>query len=128
MGWQTKREPKEGEEESLAEKRQVLMHREKLVEAINGAYGELAGERGAERALAGALRSLTRIADKAGSRPPSTPMISGIIKLTRIRSQPMALVLSGVITGALAGFTSLLGTLLFVASAVTVVLLELWGP
>ncbi|HYC04287.1 MAG TPA: DNA repair protein RecN [Azospirillaceae bacterium] len=61
-------DPREGEEAGLAERRTVLMHREKLVEALTGAYGELAGERGAERALAGALRTLTRIADKAGGR------------------------------------------------------------
>ncbi|HYE49817.1 MAG TPA: DNA repair protein RecN [Azospirillaceae bacterium] len=60
--------PREGEEAELAEKRQVLMHREKLVEAINGAFADLSGDRGAERGLAGALRTLTRIADKAGGR------------------------------------------------------------
>lgn len=61
-------DPKEGEEEELAEKRSILMHREKVVEAMNTAYAELAGDRGAERAVAGALRMLGRVADKAGGR------------------------------------------------------------
>ncbi|MBI1206236.1 MAG: DNA repair protein RecN [Azospirillum sp.] len=61
-------EPCEGEEAQLAETRSVLMHREKLVEAIQAAHGELAGDRGAERGLAAALRLLGRIADRAGGR------------------------------------------------------------
>ncbi|WP_119677840.1 DNA repair protein RecN [Indioceanicola profundi] len=61
-------DPKAGEEEELAEKRVTLQHREKLIDAINGAYGELSGDRGAERGLAAALKSLIRIADKAGGR------------------------------------------------------------
>ncbi|MGQ9365422.1 DNA repair protein RecN [Azospirillum sp. ST 5-10] len=60
--------PKPGEEEELAETRAVLMHREKVVEAMNQAFAELSGERGAERLLASAARTLTRIADKAGGR------------------------------------------------------------
>ncbi len=61
-------EPCPGEEKGLAETRAVLMHREKLMEAINAAYADLGGERGAERAVAGALRQLGRAADKAGGR------------------------------------------------------------
>lgn len=61
-------DPREGEETELAEKRVVLQHREKLVEGVNQAYGELAGERGAERALAAALRTLSRLSEKAGGR------------------------------------------------------------
>ncbi|WP_245593411.1 DNA repair protein RecN [Azospirillum halopraeferens] len=60
--------PKPGEEEDLAETRAVLMHREKVVEAMNQAFAELAGERGAERLLAAATRTLSRIADKAAGR------------------------------------------------------------
>ena len=60
--------PKPGEEEELAETRAVLMHREKLVDAMNSAYGELSGERGVERALSSAIRTLSRIADKAGGK------------------------------------------------------------
>ncbi len=58
--------PQPGEEEHLAETRAVLMHREKVVEAMNAAYVELSGDRGVERSLASALRILTRIAGKAG--------------------------------------------------------------
>jgi DNA repair protein RecN (Recombination protein N) len=61
-------DPREGEEEELAQTRTVLMHREKVVEAMSAAHAELAGERGAERAVAGAMRMLGRIADKAGGR------------------------------------------------------------
>ncbi|AWK87527.1 DNA repair protein RecN [Azospirillum thermophilum] len=58
--------PKPGEEAELAETRAVLMHREKLVDGLNGAFAELSGERGAERSLSAAIRTLSRIADKAG--------------------------------------------------------------
>ncbi|HYE01034.1 MAG TPA: DNA repair protein RecN [Alphaproteobacteria bacterium] len=57
---------KPGEESHLAERRAALMNREKIVDAFNAAFGELAGDRGAERALSSALRTLGRIADKAG--------------------------------------------------------------
>lgn len=60
--------PRPGEEAELAETRAVLMHREKVVEAMNAAFAEVSGERGAERALSGALRALTRVAEKAGGR------------------------------------------------------------
>lgn len=60
--------PEEGEEAALAEKRVVLQHREKLIDGITQAYGELSGERGAERALASALRTLSRLAERAGGR------------------------------------------------------------
>jgi DNA repair protein RecN (Recombination protein N) len=46
----------------------MLMHREKLAEAINGALDQISGERGAERLLGGAARTLQRVADKAGGR------------------------------------------------------------
>ncbi|GLR79601.1 DNA repair protein RecN [Azospirillum oryzae] len=58
--------PKAGEEEELSETRAVLMHREKLVDGMNAAYAELSGDRGVERALSSAIRTLSRIADKAG--------------------------------------------------------------
>lgn len=59
-------DPRPGEETELAEKRIMLQNREKLVEAMDHAYAELAGERGAERSIAAALRSLNRIADRTG--------------------------------------------------------------
>ena len=58
--------PKSGEEEELSETRAVLMHREKLVDGMNAAYAELSGDRGVERSLASAIRTLSRIADRAG--------------------------------------------------------------
>src|SRR3954468_22771022 len=59
-------DPKPDEETALSTERQQLMHREQLQEAIEAAQGELAGDRGADRALASASRRLQRIADKAG--------------------------------------------------------------
>lgn len=58
--------PKAGEEAELSETRAVLMHREKLVDGMNAAYAELSGDRGVERALSSAIRTLSRIADRAG--------------------------------------------------------------
>jgi len=58
--------PETGEETRLAERRGLLMHREKVLEAVNAALTSLTGDRGADGRLASALRSLTRIADKAG--------------------------------------------------------------
>nr|WP_247886970.1 DNA repair protein RecN [Azospirillum sp. SYSU D00513] len=60
--------PKPGEEAELSETRAVLTHREKLVEAMNAAFADLSGDRGVERALASAIRTLTRIAEKAGGK------------------------------------------------------------
>jgi DNA repair protein RecN (Recombination protein N) len=56
----------DGEETELAERRALLQNAARLVEAMDQAYGELAGDRGAERSVASALRTLARIADKAG--------------------------------------------------------------
>ena len=58
--------PKPGEEAELADSRSVLMHREKLVDGMNAAHAELSGDRGVERALSSAIRTLSRIADRAG--------------------------------------------------------------
>jgi DNA repair protein RecN (Recombination protein N) len=59
--------PRPGEEDELAGQRALLMHREKLVSAVEDALGELSGNRGAERMLNTALRGLERARDKAGS-------------------------------------------------------------
>ncbi|NBC31415.1 MAG: DNA repair protein RecN [Alphaproteobacteria bacterium] len=61
-------DPRPGEEAALAETRAMLQHREKLVEAVNGALAALSGERGAESGLGSAHRTLDRVADKAGGR------------------------------------------------------------
>ncbi len=60
-------DPKPGEEQELAELRQRLMNREKIVEALAATEAEIAGERGAERAINAARRALDRIAGKAGA-------------------------------------------------------------
>ena len=60
--------PQRGEEDSLAETRALLMHREKLVAAVNAALGELAGDKGAERGLSAAVRLLERARDRAAGR------------------------------------------------------------
>ncbi|MEQ8354896.1 MAG: DNA repair protein RecN [Kiloniellaceae bacterium] len=57
-------DPRPGEEDELAGKRNLLMHREKLVEGVNAAITEIDG--GAEPALGRALRALERIASTAG--------------------------------------------------------------
>ncbi len=57
-------DPRPGEESELAEKRNRLMHREKLIEGINAALAEIDGT--AEGALGRALRALERIAPTAG--------------------------------------------------------------
>src|SRR6185503_238769 len=59
--------PKPGEEAELAAERARLSNREQAMEALNGALGDLAGDRGAERGLASTLRRLQRMADKLGS-------------------------------------------------------------
>jgi DNA repair protein RecN (Recombination protein N) len=66
VGELTAMDPKPGEDAQLAEDRLRLMNAEKLGEAVEGALGELIGERGADSQLAGAQRRLDRIADKAG--------------------------------------------------------------
>jgi len=59
-------DPQAGEEEKLAEQRSRLMHSEQLVEALNAALAELAGENSVEDSLRHAQRHLSRVADKAG--------------------------------------------------------------
>jgi DNA repair protein RecN (Recombination protein N) len=61
-------DPQPGEETGLAEQRSVLMHREKLAEALGAALAELAGDggRGVEGALAAAQRRLDRLAAQPG--------------------------------------------------------------
>jgi DNA repair protein RecN (Recombination protein N) len=58
--------PRPNEEAELAGERARLSNREQVMEALNGALGDLAGDRGAERTLAAASRKLQRVADKLG--------------------------------------------------------------
>src|SRR4029077_13396494 len=60
--------PEPGEERRLAESRAFLQQREKLGEALEAALSELAGDRGAERAVGTALRPLERLREKLGER------------------------------------------------------------
>lgn len=61
-------DPRPGEETELAEQRSVLMHREKLVEALNGAMAELGGNggRGVDSLLAAAQRRIDRLMAQPG--------------------------------------------------------------
>ncbi len=57
-----------GEEAELAERRSLLMHAEKLAEAMNQAASELAEGRGVEGAIRAAARSLERVAQTVEGR------------------------------------------------------------
>jgi len=59
-------DPTPGEETSLQNERQVLMNRERLVDALNGAANELGGAKPVEGNLRAARRHLERIAAKVG--------------------------------------------------------------
>jgi DNA repair protein RecN (Recombination protein N) len=59
--------PRPGEESELAERRATLQHRERILEALSQAAGDV-GDRGAARGLMSAVKSLTRIAEKAPER------------------------------------------------------------
>jgi DNA repair protein RecN (Recombination protein N) len=64
-------DPQPGEAESLARQRDLLRHREKLIEAMTEAVASLSGDGGAagvEGALGSARGVLERAADKAGGR------------------------------------------------------------
>ena len=61
-------EPKVGDEADLAGRRAVMMHGEKLLDAMNQAAEDLAEGRGVEAALRSAMRHLERVAEKAEGR------------------------------------------------------------
>ena len=58
--------PRPNEEAELASERARLSNREQVMDALNGALSDLAGDRGAERTIAAASRKLQRVADKLG--------------------------------------------------------------
>ena len=60
--------PKAGDEADLAGRRAVMMHGEKLLDAMNQAAEDLAEGRGVEAALRSAMRHLERVAEKAEGR------------------------------------------------------------
>lgn len=59
-------DPQPEEESRLAMERQVLMAGSQVIEAVNAAHQDLAGDRGADRALIAAERKLQRIGDRLG--------------------------------------------------------------
>lgn len=60
--------PEPGEEALLAERRAMMMHAEKLIEAMNQAAADLNAGAGVEGALRAAARALERVAEKAEGR------------------------------------------------------------
>ena len=58
--------PQEGEDEELAERRDLLRHAESLQEAISSAMSSLTGANGADGKIRQAQRSLDKLADKFG--------------------------------------------------------------
>ncbi len=64
-------DPRPGEEQELAERRKLLLNREQLIEAVNGAVNGLTGgdgQAGAEDCLLEVRRSLERVVPAAGER------------------------------------------------------------
>ncbi len=93
-------DPQPGEEAALTEERAMLQHGEKLTEALEQAQAAISGKEGvtgAEEGLTSALRSLEKVADKAGNRLDDT-----IAALTRANAE---------LADALAGLQSLAGSL-----------------
>jgi len=68
--------PQPGEEEELGQQRSMMMHGEKLLEALNGAETEMTRHHGVEAAIRGAIRHLERIAEKADGR--AEPIIQAL--------------------------------------------------
>ncbi len=61
-------DPRPGEEAELAQSRAVMMHGEKLLEAMNGAMAQLTRAGEVEASLRGAQRLLERVAERAEGR------------------------------------------------------------
>ncbi len=59
-------DPQVEEETKLAMERQLLLSGAQVIEAVNAAHQDLAGDRGADRALIAAERRLQRLSDKFG--------------------------------------------------------------
>lgn len=60
--------PRLGEEDELARRRALMMHGEKLVEAMNGALAQLTQQGDVEQSLRSAQRLLERVSDRAEGR------------------------------------------------------------
>ncbi|WP_323794647.1 DNA repair protein RecN [Nisaea sp.] len=61
-------QPEDGEESRLAQDRTLLANAAQILEAMNAAVDALQNEDGADRAVAGAQRSLERVRDRAGDK------------------------------------------------------------
>ena len=61
-------QPEDGEETRLAQDRTLLANAAQILEAMNAAVSALQNEDGADRAIAGAQRSLERVRDRAGDK------------------------------------------------------------
>jgi len=59
-------DPQPEEETKLAMERQLLLSGAQVIEAVNAAHQDLAGDRGADRALISAERRMQRLSDKLG--------------------------------------------------------------
>ena len=85
-------DPQPDEDSSLADRRAMLMHREKLIEAINGAVEQISGDASADRTLGGARHQLERVADKAAGR--LDPVLEGIDRALAETAEAAALLQS----------------------------------
>ena len=84
--------PQQGEDAQLATRRTSLQHRERILEAVRAAEDEIGGGRGAERALANAMKALTRTAGQAGGKldPVITSLDAAVVTLAEARRQLQA--------------------------------------
>ena len=69
-------EPRTGEEASLAARRALLMNASRIAEDVSAANDLLGGDRGAENALATALKKLSRLGDEA--RAAAAPALAAL--------------------------------------------------
>lgn len=58
-------DPKSGEEEELSARRIALQHRDKIITALGTALDAVSGDKGADRQILAAQKSLARVADKS---------------------------------------------------------------
>jgi DNA repair protein RecN (Recombination protein N) len=88
-------QPRPGEAEALAEQRNLLQHREKLIDAMAEAVASLSGGggySGAEETLGSARRVLERAADKAGGR--LEPVLAALERAAAETEEALALIQS----------------------------------
>ncbi|MEO5373345.1 MAG: DNA repair protein RecN [Alphaproteobacteria bacterium] len=81
--------PRPGEEAELAERRALMMHAEKLGQAMSGAFSALTQGGGIEGTLRTARRQLERVADRAGGR--LDPVVAGLDRAAVEAAEAIAL-------------------------------------